>query len=179
MSFIIRRANFDDVNNVEKLYNDVLDYEAENDSYTNWQKGLYPTRKYAETAISLGSLYVGIENDELVGSVILNHIQPEEYTKVNWKVKVEENDVMVIHTLCIKPNCRKMGFGTRFVDFSERLAKGYSCNVMRLDTYEGNIPAATLYTKLGYRYVGSVEVNFQNVIFETLKCFEKEINNGQ
>ncbi|MGE5627974.1 MAG: GNAT family N-acetyltransferase [Solirubrobacterales bacterium] len=179
MSFIIRKANFGDINNVEKLYDNVLDFEAENGSYTNWQKGLYPTRKYAETAISLGSLYVGIENGEMVGSVILNHIQPEEYIKVDWKFEAEGNDVMVIHTLCINPRYRKMSLGTRFVDFSEELARSFGCSVIRLDTYEGNIPAAALYSKLGYRYSGSVEVNFQNVIFETLKCFEKEMKNGQ
>ncbi|MBV7271832.1 GNAT family N-acetyltransferase [Clostridiaceae bacterium UIB06] len=175
MNFVIRKAVMADIDDVEKIYNDVLDYEANNICYTNWKKGLYPTRMDAETAINHGTLYVGVENNVMVGCAILNHIQLKEYSKLNWNFRANGNEVMVIHTLCIDPMFSKRGFGKKFVDFSEQTAKKLRCKTVRLDTYEGNIPAASLYCKLGYRYVGSVEVNFQNVIMETLKCFEKSL----
>ncbi len=176
MSLVIRKALMDDLDKVEKLYDDVLDYEAANVSYTNWQKGLYPTRSYGETAINLGTMYLGIENDEIVGSVILNHIQPPEYGKIDWSYEAQGEEVLVIHTLCITPKFTRRGFGREFVDFSEQLAREKGCKTVRLDTYEGNIPATNLYIGMGYRYAGSVMFHFQNVIWETLKCFEKLIS---
>ena len=46
---------------------------------------------------------------------------------------------------------------------------------MRLDTYEGNAPAAAFYPKLGYRLAGSTEFFFEGFIRETLICFEKDL----
>ena len=34
---------------------------------------------------------------------------------------------------------------------------------MRLDTYEGNLPANTMYPKLGYTFVGRTEFFFQGL----------------
>ncbi|WP_411682716.1 hypothetical protein [Clostridium thailandense] len=59
------------------------------------------------------------------------------------------------------------------IEFSEKYAKDQGYKVIRLDTYEGNIPAGILYPKVGYLYVGTTKFHFQNVIWENLKCFEK------
>ena len=32
--------------------------------------------------------------------MILNQVQPEDYKDVDWEYKAEENEVLVIHTLC-------------------------------------------------------------------------------
>lgn len=43
---IIRKAVETDIDEVEKIYNAVLDKEKDSwQSIHNWQKGLYPTRK--------------------------------------------------------------------------------------------------------------------------------------
>ena len=67
------------------------------------------------------------------------------------------------------------GLARRFVAFAEELAARQGCAALRLDTYEGNIPAASLYTKLGWRYAGSAHFLFQGAIPEVLKCFEKPV----
>ena len=46
---------------------------------------------------------------------------------------------------------------------------------MRLDTYEGNTPANTMYPKLGYRLAGATEFFFQGFIHEVLNCYEKAL----
>lgn len=170
---MIRKAIAADISIVEEIYHEVLDFEANHMSYTNWKKDLYPTRKTAEQALEEGTLYVGEDETGIYGCVILNHIQPEEYGKISWSVPAEGQEVLVIHTLCIRPNCAGKGYGREFVAFSEQLGKKLGCTTMRLDTYEGNLPAASLYLKLGYQEKGSVEFHFQNVIWETLKCFDK------
>lgn len=94
---------------------------------------------------------------------------------MNWSIKADGKEVLVIHTLCISPEFAGRKIGERFVAFTDKLASELKCKTIRLDTYEGNIPAASLYKKMGYKYVGSKEFNFQNVIMETLICFDKAV----
>ncbi|WP_352400264.1 GNAT family N-acetyltransferase [Anaerotignum sp.] len=173
---MIRKATEKDLNEVEAIYNEVLDFEAANGSYTNWKKGLYPTRADGAKALADGTLYVGEdETGYLYGCVILNHIQPKEYDAIPWKVEAQGSEVLVIHTLCIRPDCNGRGHGKEFVLFVEAYARGLKCKTVRLDTYEGNKPAIQLYSRMGYELRGTSLFHFQNVIWETLVCMDKEI----
>ncbi len=174
---MIRKAEEKDLLGVETIYNQVLDHEAASVSYTNWKKGLYPTKADAKRAWSQGTLFVGEEDGELFGSIILNHIQPKEYSNISWEIPAEGNAVLVIHTLCIRPNCSKKGYGRAFVAFAEEYARSLQCSVIRLDTYEGNQLAIQLYSKLGYTLAGKCLFHFQEVIWETLVCMEKDMTN--
>ena len=57
---------------------------------------------------------------------------------------------MVIHTLCISPRWAGRGKAREFVAFCEEEARRKGKKVMRLDTYEGNLPANTMYPCLLY-----------------------------
>ena len=46
---------------------------------------------------------------------------------------------------------------------------------VRLDTYEGNAPARSLYAGLGFRLAGRADVLHEGVIPETRVLFEKEV----
>lgn len=172
---MIRIAVKEDLKHIEQIYNEILEYEEKTVSYTNWQKGLYPTVEYAEKALEDKTLFVCEENNKVVGCVILNSIQPKEYENINWITKAEPNDVRVIHTLCISPSVYGKGKGKEVVKFCEEYAREQKAKVIRLDTYEGNTPASIMYPKLGYTYVGITKFHFQNIIWENLKCFEKTL----
>lgn len=172
---MIRKATEQDISAVEKVYNEVLDHEEKTISYTNWKKGLYPTKAVAEKAFKEGTLFVDEDEEtkEITGAVILNYEQPVEYKKLNWSIEAEGEEVLVIHTLCIRPSFARRKLGEKFVAFAEEHGRKLKCKTIRLDTYEGNIPGAALYTKTGYNYVGSTDFFFQNLIEEVLKCFDK------
>lgn len=172
---MIRIATLEDILEIEKIYNEILDYEEQTVSYTNWQKGLYPTVDYAQCAIDNNTMFVGEDEKGIYGCVVLNSIQPKEYENISWITKAEPEEIMVIHTLCIRPSASGKGKARSMVEFSENYAKEKGYKVIRLDTYEGNIPAASLYPKIGYVYVGTTKFHFQNVIWENLKCFEKAL----
>jgi RimJ/RimL family protein N-acetyltransferase len=172
---MIRIAKERDLSQVEEIYNELLDHEAATISYTNWHKGLYPTLACAKAAFEQNTLFVGEENGVLYGCVILNQIQPPEYANIHWNLPIDSESVMVIHTLCIRPSWAGKGKGKEFIRFCEDYARSKDWRVIRLDTYEGNIPACRLYSSIGYSYVGTTKFHFQNVIWEELKCFEKLI----
>lgn len=172
---MIRVATEDDILEIENIYNEILDYEEQTVSYTNWKKGLYPTVDYAKRAIDDSTIFVGEDEKGIYGCVVLNSIQPKEYDNISWVTKAEANEIMVIHTLCIRPSESGKGKARIMMEFIEKYAKEGGYKVIRLDTYEGNIPAGSLYPKLGYLYVGTTKFHFQNVIWENLKCFEKSL----
>lgn len=173
---MIRLAAATDLEEAEKIYEEVLEEEAKHGVTTNWVKGKYPTRNTAEKALAAGTFYVGEDAEgRIVGTVNLNHIQPAEYAAIPWSIAAEEEAVLVVHTLCIRPDCRGKGYARAFMAFAEELARKQGCHTIRLDTWEGNEPAKKMYPALGYRLAGETLFFFEQVIWETLYCYEKQM----
>ena len=87
----------------------------------------------------------------------------------------EPENVAVIHTLCIRPACTGRGYARQLVAFCEKTARRQGKMILRLDTWEGNLPANRLYPSLGYRLAGSAPFFFQDCIQELLNCYEKAL----
>ena len=75
---MIRKGTPADLDRAEEIYNEILDQQAAAVNYTNWVKGVYPTREDARRALEAGTLFVMEEGGEVVGVANLNHIQPPE-----------------------------------------------------------------------------------------------------
>lgn len=168
----IRLAREEDIERVSEIYEAYLDYEEENGTTTNWIRGVYPTKKNAIRGVENESLFVGELDGKIIGSYVLNKVQPQEYEKIPWKWEAREEEVIVIHTLCLDVSLQKKGLGKAFVDFALEYGRKLGCKVMRLDTWEENFPAANLYKKLNFRYAGKTEFLFEGAIRETLITFE-------
>ena len=158
---MIRLATPADLSQAADIYEEILDREAQGPVYTNWQRGKYPTIDTARQALEAGTFYVGEENGVLWGVVNLNPAAAEE--------------VGVIHTLCIRPSCSGRGYARQMVAFCEAEARRQGRTVIRLDTWEGNLPANRLYPSLGYRYAGTAEFFFMGFVRENLNCYEKAL----
>ena len=171
----IRPAVAADLDGITAIYDAIPDREEAGPVYTNWQRGKYPTADTARQALEAGTLYVGEEDGFLWGVVSLNGIQLPEYDAILWTFPAERNQVAVIHTLCIHPVRAGRGLARRMVAFCEEETRRQGKAVMRLDTWEGNLPANRMYPVLGYRYAGAAEFFFQGFIREILNCYEKKL----
>ena len=172
---MIRKALEKDVPAAAANYRELLTYEKENGTNSKWVLDLYPTRETAEKAWQAGTLYVLEEDGEICGSVILNQLQPAEYGPAPWHIPAAPEEVLVIHTLCIPPSRAGHGYGKQFVQFALALAAQQGCKAVRLDTWAGNKPAAALYTKMGFAYVGRANVLLQGVIPEEQIFFDHAV----
>ena len=144
---MIRLATEQDLPLVGSIYEEILAEEEKRPaSFTNWQRGKYPTVEHARAALEAGTLYVAEEDGEVYGCVNLNGEQLAEYAALNWSVPADPEE-----------------------------ARRKGKKVMRLDTYEGNLPANTMYPKLGYTFVGGTEFFFQGFIREILNCYDKKL----
>ena len=171
---MIRKAVFSDLDRISEIY-DNLTSDEKTCRYTNWAKGVYPTREFAERAFADGELYVGEDENGIYGTMLLNIKQLPEYSDIPWKYDARPDEVLVIHTLCIDLTFSGKGKAKEMVAFAEEYGRNNGMRVIRLDTYEGNLPALAMYPKLGYRYSGTAFFNFMGKIPENLVCFEKRL----
>lgn len=171
---MIRKAIEADLPSVARIYEEILDQEEETGvTCTNWQRGKYPTQEHARQALEAGTLFVMEENGDLFGCVNLNGVQLPEYAAIPWSIQANEEQVMVIHTLCISPRWAGRGRAREFVLFCEEEARRQGKTAMRLDTWIENVPANALYPKLDYRLAGKTMFHFMGFVWEELNCYEK------
>ncbi|MDY3282690.1 GNAT family N-acetyltransferase [Dysosmobacter sp.] len=152
---MIRKAEARDIGQIEESYEEHLRHEQEHGAYTVWKAGVYPTRATAEAALAAGTLYVCEEEGDILASIIADHAQPEEYRQIDWLYPAEPEQVLVIHLLCVRPSKAGRGIGREMVRYVIARAKQLHCKAVRLDTGAQNTPAATLYTRLGFRLAGT------------------------
>ena len=145
----IRKAKESDIDQIEKIYDHIHDLEESGLITIGWIRGIYPIRKTAEDSLARGDLFVMEDENEVVATAIINQIQVPDYAEAKWKYDVEDNEVMVLHTLIVNPKHRAKGYGKAFVAFYEKYAKKTGCMELRMDTNARNENArATTFTFL-------------------------------
>ncbi|MCQ2561491.1 MAG: GNAT family N-acetyltransferase [Clostridia bacterium] len=172
---MIRKATQADIDRVAQIYDDHNSAEVTGKNWSNWRLNLYPVRATAQNALDHGWLWVGEDEKGIFGSYILNKNQAEEYKQIPWHFEAPDDKVMVIHTLCIAPERRGEKKGQEFIEFADGVAKDMGCEVIRIDTWEGNLPAQALYKKMGYELAGGCDFFFANAYMNPLVCLDKKL----
>lgn len=168
---MIRLAVSEDIDKVEEGYREHFAYEREHGAYTVFQEGIYPTRKEAMEAYENKNLYVYEEDGMIMGSVILDQEQPEEYRKINWQGPSSDDKVLVVHLLMVRPSAAGKGVGSALVDYAVEEGRRRSCAAVRLDTGTQNIPAASLYKKKGFQVAETSTMKVGGAIAHTGHLF--------
>lgn len=166
---IIEQGSIHHLDELESLYDGLNDYLSATVNYPGWIKDVYPVRETARQGIEEESLFVARENGVIAGSVILNHEPEEAYELASWLVEADYKDILVIRTLVVHPLFLKRQVGTSLMKFAEEYAVGRQMRSIRLDVSVNNVPGISLYKKLGYRYVGTVDLGLP---YEHLKWFQ-------
>ena len=65
------------------------------------------------------------------------------------------------------------------VRFAIQKAKKFGCEVIRLDTWAGNKPAAALYQKMGFLYAGKTHILLQGIIPEEQVFFKLKLEDNE
>lgn len=161
---MIRKATLNDIEQIEDTYNEHFKHEIEHGAFTVFKKGVYPTRKDAEKAIGVGSLYVYEKAGSVAGSIIIDKVQPTEYAGIVWGQTLTDDEIMVIHLLMVRPSMAGNGIASSLLRYAMEMAKNNSCKALRLDTGSQNIPAVSLYKKFGFQVVSTASMKVGNTI---------------
>ncbi len=173
MDIIIEAGKREDIDELEKLYNDLNDYLAAGTNYPGWLKGVYPVRENAEAGVEKGCLYVARSGGRIAGTVILNQDPPEGYETVNWKTDIGYEKIIVVHTLAVHPAFIKEGVGKKLMEFGIRLGRDRGMESVRLDVFEKNLPAIHLYESCGFDYIATVDLGYGEYGLDWFKLYEK------
>ncbi len=178
MEIRIRPATASDLDDIERLYDELNDYLAAHVNYPGWKKGSYPLRSDAETGLNDGALYVAERNGDIAAAVIYQPGQSEVYRPVNWQLPFDV-PVLTVHTLAVHPNHQGAGVARALMDYAEALARQNGARAIRLDTHLDNAPAIRLYEKCGYADCGLVDLGLEEFNgFKWYRAFEKVLQGG-
>lgn len=173
MKVKIEQGTDADLDAAVQLYNDLHTVLETGVNYPGWIRDVYPIREDAATGIAERSLFVARIGDRIVGSIILNHKPEQGYDSARWNYDGDYSSVLVIHTLVVHPSFVKRGIGAQLMSFAECWGKRNHMKAIRLDVYENNVPATTLYEHCGYQYIQSVDLGFGHYGLDLFRLYEK------
>lgn len=171
----VRKATNSDITNVLNLYSEVIDQIRDNESNPNWEHGIYPKKENILEAIESEELYVGIKDKKIASAIVINSKASACFENIKWNVDSKEDDVYYIHLVAVNQKYKKQGFAKKMLNFAFNLAKENSVKSMRLSIHSNNMAIEPLYTKLGFEYVDSIEVNDVDRGLLFFKVYEKVI----
>lgn len=175
MKLEIKKGAMKNLDELEKLYDDLNDALSEGINYPGWKKGIYPIREDALKGLENGDLFIAEFEGKIVGSIILSHEPEGGYENVQWHIDAEYDDIFVIRTFVVHPDYFKNNVGYSLMKFAEEEARRCNIKSIRLDVYENNMPAIKLYEKMGYKYLDSIDLGLGQYGLDWFKIYEKVI----
>lgn len=172
MNLIIELGTSADIDELERLYDELNDYLATTVNYPGWIKGIYPVREDAVAGVNDNSLFVARCDGKIVGSVILNHHPEKAYENIGWKIDIDYSHILVVHTFVVHPSFLQKGVGRALMEYSLDLARSTEMKSIRLDVYEKNLPAVSLYEKCGFDYIDTVDLGLGHYGLNWFKLYE-------
>lgn len=120
----------------------------------------YPDYASIANDLKTETLFVFRENETIIGIVVLNESQDEEYTEINWLTGATDRN-LVVHRLAVDPTQQGKGIARTIMDFAENYARELKYDSIRLDTFSQNPRNQRFYLKRGYADLGSVYLKYK------------------
>lgn len=168
----IRLASSDEVAEIAAIYDETIDW-LESQGIRQWRHGVYPTIDTARAGLADNCLYAVSDGEALVGTLILNEHQDEQYRSLPWQD--QNGKVLVLHTLVVRPSATGRGLARQIMAFVLDAAREVGYSSIRLDAFPGNPTATRLYQSLGFQWVGKVYFASKEPGFEWYDCYELQI----
>ena len=168
---MIRKATWDDLDAVERLYHETHDAEEAGVITTGWKRMVYPVWATAVAALERDDLFVLVDDGRIIGSGIINQIQVDVYEGAPWKYPVPDDQVCVLHTMMISPGKFGKGYAREFLQFYEEYALEHGCTELRIDTN-----ARAMYRNHGYSEIDIVPTTFNGIPGIRLVLLEKDLD---
>ena len=158
----IRKAEKTEFQYVRLFYHSLIDAMEDSPYHPKWQKDIYPSREDLCTAIGEHTLYIGLDGDRIAAAMVVNHKCNEEYCAAAWPENLQPDEYMVIHMLGVHSDFHGEGYAKELVGYAIGLAKEAGMKSVRLDVLKGNLPAERLYEGLGFRYIDTLFLFYED-----------------
>lgn len=152
-------AQEQDIKKVAWLYDSVLEWEVGKENFSGWEPGEYPQEWTARELFRDGGLYCIFDGEKVIASAGYDSRYDDCFERINWSRDISAEQTLVIHTLTVHPDYRRLGLGEKLMRFGFQLVRDRGLKGVRIDTNAGNLPALRLYQRLGYTEAGRLSDN--------------------
>ncbi len=128
----------------------------------------YPDRDRFQQDLDNAALYVADRQGEVLGFVVVDQEEPEEYAALPWS----QGDCLVLHRSAIALSRRRQGLASKLEAFVCELARSRGIPLLKTDTYSANVGMQAFFEKCHYRKVGEMRFHDRARPFY---CYEKAL----
>ena len=89
---------------ISDFYKYVIDNTPDMEQYARWIYGKHPKDDMLRQYIDDGYMYYIEENSVITAAVALTPFQGSDYHPVNWEINLRDDEVCVVHILCVNPD---------------------------------------------------------------------------
>ena len=168
----IRTATERDYGGVKDFYYSLIEQFDRMEYSPGWKKGVYPTEEFLSGSIKNRELYIGEIEGQIITCMAVNHEYNDGYNRIKWSVEASDEELLVIHILGVLPAYSCKGIAKEMVQKVIETARENKIKTIRLDVLDGNIPAEKAYTKMGFKYIDSVRMYYEDTGWTTFRLFE-------
>ena len=93
--------------------------------------------------------------------------------KDGWHFDAKEDEITVIHLLCVLPEYYGRGFAKEMIRHAAKLSRSIGRKVIRLDVIKGNERAKNLYLSEGFEFIGEYQVFYEDTGLADFWMFER------
>lgn len=161
-SLRLRKTSIEELDQIRELYWKLLDSSPKYGQILQWKKNIYPNDGDWTAYIRKGEMYLILQEADVIGAVAVTNGQSEEYRKIHWTVKIEDQEAAVVHLLMIVPEYQGQGAATAALDEIIKLAVTKKKKAVRLDAIGTNVPAQKLYEKYGFVNCGTAQEYYES-----------------
>lgn len=157
------RASENDFDRLTEFYRDVILHMENMDIYAKWVYGQHPTDEMIMGYIKEGAMYFCENDGSIISAVAVTPYQGEDYHDTEWSVVSADDEVSVVHILCVDPKLQKQGIARKTMELVIQMSRKMGKKAVRLDALSCNTPAHRLYSSLGFEKKGQQQWYADNV----------------
>ncbi len=149
---MIRHAKISEISDILLITKACAAYMESKGIY-QWNEH-YPSKEAFLIDVDRNELYVLLENEKIIGTVVISTHMDKEYIPIKWLTANEKN--IYIHRLSVHPDFQRKGYAQQLMDFAEEYARQNDFVSVRLDTFSQNKQNQKFYETRGYQKLGDI-----------------------
>lgn len=154
-------AELQDLPKVAELYKDICDHQSKDEYGADWTWGEYPSEEGLKHLIETGYLVMGLQDGKTVAGGVIT--VGDDYPNVDWPTPAPDSQIGVLHLLGVHPEYRGSGVSKQILQAVLKVAKDAGLKVVHLDVLGGNLPAAKLYEKNGFKAIETLTIHYDDI----------------
>lgn len=167
----LRNAIINEAEEILEFYKEII-FNIQNTEFQPRWNNEYPNLEFIKNSILNEELYIYKRNETIIASVVVNNKFSPEYDKIQWSINAKPNEIIIIHTFAINPNFQNHKIGKQIFNRIKETALKNNKKTIRIDVIDGNVGAEKVFKKLGFEYIGSIEVFHEAVGLSKFHLYE-------